>query len=518
MTLEDLRWLFRIERELPQLQIEPRGIFKTVHNEFLALINEAKPLTPEARSILATWMNIDRHWLSLFRERIGGKGFPLMKQIQRRVSNRYFGGELFYLWEPEQLLEKAEQLGPFKWNIAPEYTIPYEHSELLVPMVRGEPVEIPQCKWKQEEQDVLYFFGSSDLETFLRVRQMPQIKITYPEQFQIMKEDLNNMIQRGSMAFLHNLNKTKLFETCLRNDYIWWQILERELEKVFLFTVSLRVFGRRVYNFNDLRKVVDKLYNCHVVPLTKKEEFEMRVKTIAGQLLYPFEEAEAQEHGFTDVKAYFKWKEQELRRQNSFFDIFVSLGDQDLIVDWVIAYHSDLERYPEDKPSLDDVDYVLVNYGYDFADKPYHRLYRYKESNRKWVYVSNMVNNCEDVYKESAEERNFNTNCYELDRKIVQEVLTRSGFVFTKAGWTLPYAKRAERLVVERSQEIFGNNIKRLRIVGTVKPEDPDINIDIVPFDVSWSKQKLANIERDEPNLLKLNSHRLVFTIQQKPE
>lgn len=291
--------------------------------------------------------------------------------------------------------------------------------------------------------------------------------------------------------------------------------MERELEKIFLFTVTLRVFGRRVYNFNDLRKVVDKLYNCHVVPGEKGEEFRMRVKTIGDQLTYPFEKWEAEEHGFSDVKEYYRWKEQQMRKENDFLGVFVGPGDQDLICDWVIAYHHDREAYPEDKQDVSDVDYVLVNYGYDFADKPYHRGYRLKP-NGKWVYTSNMVYDCQKIYEIPYEERTFSTNCYELDYKIVGEVLKKYGFVFTKDGWKLPYEKRAERLIVERSQEIFGNNIKRLRIVGAAKPETVEINIEILPWDMSQAKQKLADVERNAPNLLKLNNHRLIFTFLER--
>ena len=511
VTLEDIRWLFRVQRELPQLLIEPRDIFKTVHREFLALINEGKPLSPDSRAILTTWMDIDRHWLSLFRERIGEKGFPLMRQIQRRVSSRYFGNELFYLWEPEELLDKAEQLAPLNWKIAPEYTIPYEHKTFLVPMAGGEPVKTPECEWKQEEKDVLYFFGSSDMETFERMRRIPQIKISYTEQFKTIQDNLDEMAKQGSTTFLYNLAKVKMLEACLRNDYIWWQILERELEKIFLFTVTLRVFGRRVYNFNDLRKVVDKLYNCHVVPQEKKEEFHMRAKTIADQLLYPFEKAEAEEHGYSDVKEYYRQKEQQFRKEHQFLGVFVSPGDQDLICDWVISYHNEQEMYPENKQAVSDVDYVLVNYGYDFADKPYHRGYRLKQ-NGKWVYTSNMIYDCEKIYEIPYEERDFSTNCYELDAKIVMEVLKKHDFVFTKEGWKLPYEKKAERLIVDRSQEIFSTNIKRLRIVDPVKPDTIDIKIEIIPWDASLAKQKLANIETNEPYLLKLNSHNLIFT------
>jgi len=270
VTIEDLRWLNRVQRDLPQLSTEPSGIVKEVLKDFLALINDGTPMPGESKSILTRWMEIDKHWLTLFREDITARGYPLARQIQKRVSNRYFGGELYLMWEPDELLDKAERLAPFDWKIAPEYTIPYEHEIQERPTVGDYPVEVPWCNWKEEERDVLYFFGSSDMETFIRMQEIPNISVKYPEQFHIIKEDLEKMAAEPSnkygVSFMHNLNKTKLLESCLRNDYIWWQILERELERVFLFTVSLRVFGRRIYNFNDLRKVVDKLYNCEIAP------------------------------------------------------------------------------------------------------------------------------------------------------------------------------------------------------------------------------------------------------------
>ena len=434
VTLEDLRWLHRVELELPALQIQPKGIFQQVHGDLMRLIEEGQSLDPESQSILEAWMEVDRHWLSLFRERVSGRGYPLARQIQKRVSNRYFGGELYFLWQPEELLDKAERLAPFKWKIAREYTIPYEHDLWQVPTVSGRPVKVPECEWKQEEKDILYFFGSSDLETFLRMRQIPQISVSYPEKFWEMKDDLENMQKHDLQAFLVNLDKAKFFETCLRNDYSWWLILERELERVFAFTVSLRIFGRRVYNFNDLKKTVDKLYSCFVVPYEKYREFEMRAKMIGEQLIYPFHKWEAEEHGFTDVKEYLKWKEQQNRRENDFLGVYVGPGDQELIDDWVEAYYQAEKEEPGTWRGLDAVDSILVNYGYDFADKPHHRGYRLKP-NGKWVYTSNMISNREEVFKEPYEDRSFSTNNYELDREIVVEVLKKRGFVFTKTGW-----------------------------------------------------------------------------------
>jgi len=93
----------------------------------------------------------------------------------------------------------------------------------------------------------------------------------------------------------------------------------------------------------------------------------MRAKTIADQLFYPFEKEEAEEHGFSDVKAYEKWKEDKMRRDNDFMGVFVGPGDQELITDWVENYYHELELHPEERSDIDAVDTALVNYGYDFA-------------------------------------------------------------------------------------------------------------------------------------------------------
>jgi len=537
VTIEDLRWLNRVQRDLPELLIGPTGVVREVLKDFLVLINEGSPMPPESRSTLTRWMEIDKHWLTLFRENITGRGYPLARQIQKRVSNRYFGGELYLMWEPDELLDKAEKLGPFDWKIAPEYTIPYDHELHERPTVGAYPVEVPWCEWKTEEREVLYFFGTSDMETFIRTQEIPNISIKYPEKFWDIKEDLKKMADEPSskygLSFMHNLDKTKLLESCLRNDYIWWQILERELERVFLFTVSLRVFGRRIYNFNDLRKVVDKLYNCEVAPREKIEEMQMRAKTIADQLFYPFEKAEAEEHGFSDVKAYEKWKEDKMRRDNDFLGIFVGPGDQELITDWVENYYHELELHPEERPDIDAVDTALVNYGYDFSNKQHHRGYRLM-ANGKWVYTSNMIYNKEDVFKEPYEERSFPTNNYELDREVVMEVLKRKGFVFTPKGWKLPLELHIKRLLDDRVEEIFGSNASSYRMkwiadgyvnvnAATDKPpkfepEEREIEVELRVWEPARAEAKLREIEEKEPELLTLDGYELHFLIRAKDE
>jgi len=215
-------------------------------------------------------------------------------------------------------------------------------------------------------------------------------------------------------------------------DRVWWELPKATVEE-----------AREPRNLRIVAEILEK-----AKPWTEKwekewerkeKESKMFAKTLASRLMYPFEKERARRAGFESIEAYEKWREKAEREKNKFFmDFYVGEWDQQNLENAVKEALENPAVMPKACP--DAIAFALMEYGYDFSDRKHHAGYQFVEED-PWTGKSFYILHPHParplwaVKNIPPEERDFPSHNYGVDRKIVESVLKRRGWVFGKHGW-----------------------------------------------------------------------------------
>jgi len=238
-TLEDLRWMIRVDNDSKFLAFEPSDFFWRLEKAMVDALN-GKIISAEDEHSLKEFIQGDKHWTRLFREEIM-PNYPVIRTANKIVSGRLTGGEMYFQWNPDEFFRdlKYETRDEPLFQVWPHETIPF----------KWQPNQIP---FTQQEIELLNFYGRADLDYVFR---MPPMK-GFVTNFPMAKEDIV-----AELADPDNFSReaSDLLQAMFKNDVVIWRIGELKLGRLLPVSNIVWPWGQKVYKSEGLNHIIEKL-------------------------------------------------------------------------------------------------------------------------------------------------------------------------------------------------------------------------------------------------------------------
>lgn len=245
-TIEDIRWMMRVEHDCPELNFKPEDYFRNLEISIVRAL-EGERISLEEEQNLKAFIRGDQHWTELFREEIM-PNYPVIRAANKVISGRLTGKEMYYQWDPDRFFEDLKYHAPL-FKVWRHYTIPFRMESDYAPL-------------NHEEEELLRFYGKADLDYVFRVPPMPNLLTNFPLTKSEMLDEI--FYSPNNMSY----DTLCLLTAMFKNDVVIWRITELELGKLIPASNLVWAWGKRVYESEKLMRITEKLLsqmdNLHV--------------------------------------------------------------------------------------------------------------------------------------------------------------------------------------------------------------------------------------------------------------
>ena len=239
-TLEDIRWMIRVDRDCKALRFSPSDYFERLETAITEAL-EGRPISSEDEQDLKDFIQGDKHWTKLFREQIM-PNYPVLRTANRVLSESLTGGEMYYQWDPDKFFKDLELLTREKplFEVWPHQTISFSWNP-------------DPDRFSEDELETLRFYTEADLDYVFRVPPIEGLTTHFP----ISKTEIMNQIERNPNNLSHDA--ASLLAAMFKNDVVIWRITEQKIGRLIPLSNVVWPWGREIYESTELKTITEKL-------------------------------------------------------------------------------------------------------------------------------------------------------------------------------------------------------------------------------------------------------------------